>query len=103
VVVLSQAQCEEANRTEDQLTRSSCGTAVTLPSKLAAGPFPGAPVNRVPNAVTDHGMFAEMASLLQIIERHWATHFSAADEIDPLTVLRVRSILTEHRRRYHKP
>jgi hypothetical protein len=48
-------------------------------------------------------MFAEMASLLQIIERHWATHFSAADEIDPLTVLRVRSILTEHRRRYHKP
>jgi hypothetical protein len=60
-------------------------------------------VNRVPNAVTDQGMLAEMASLLQIIERHWTTHFSAGDEIDPLTVLRVRSILTEHRRRYHKP
>ena len=103
MVVLSQVQCKEANRTEDQLTRSSCGTAVALPSKLAAGRVPGAAVNRVPNAVTDQGMLAEMASLLQIIERHWTTHFSAGDEIDPLTVLRVRSILTEHRRRYHKP
>jgi len=100
VVVLRKAQCEEANRTEDQLARSSRGTTVTLPSKLAAGRFPGLAVNRT---VTDQGMLAEMASLLQIIERHWTTHFDAVDEIDPLTVLRVRSILTEHRRRYHKP
>jgi hypothetical protein len=101
VVVRSSAQCEEANRTQDQ--RSSCGTAVMSPSKLATGRFPGAAVNGVPNAMTDQGMIAEMASLLQIIERHWNTHFDAVDEIDSLTVLRVRSILTEHRRRYHKP
>jgi hypothetical protein len=52
--------------------------------------------------MTDQGMLAEMASLLQTIERYWTTHFSAGDEIDPLTVLRVRSVLTEHRRRYRK-
>jgi hypothetical protein len=52
--------------------------------------------------MTDQGMLAEMASLLQIIERYWSTHFSAGDEIDPLTVLRVRSILAEHRQRYRR-
>jgi hypothetical protein len=45
----------------------------------------------IPDAMTNQRMLAEMASLLQIIERYWTTHFSAGDEIDPLTILRVRS------------
>jgi hypothetical protein len=102
MIVPSQAQCDEVNRAKDRLATSeghgSRRTELTSPSKLAGGRPPGATVN----AITDQGMLAEMASLLQIIERYWTTHFSAGHEIDPLTVLRVRSILTEHRQRYRK-
>ena len=106
MVVLGRAQCEEANRAKDRLTRtdeaSSRSVALTSLSKIAGGRFPGAAENSTPDA-TDQGMLAEMARLLQIIERYWSTHFSTGDEIDPLTVLRVRSILTEHRQRYRRP
>jgi hypothetical protein len=50
--------------------------------------------------MTDQAMLAEMARLLAIIERYWATHFSAGNEIDALTTHRVRTILAEHRQRY---
>jgi hypothetical protein len=102
VIVPSQTQCDEVNRAKNRLVtsegHSSRSTALTSPSKLAGGRPPGATVN----AITDQGMLAEMASLLQTIERYWTTHFSAGHEIDPLTVLRVRSVLTEHRQRYRK-
>jgi hypothetical protein len=41
--------------------------------------------------MTDQAMLAEMARLLAIIERYWATHFSASNEIDALTTHRVRA------------
>ena len=103
--VLGRAQCEEANRAKDRLTRtdetSSRSIALTSLSRIAGG-LRGAAENSIPDVTTDQGMLAEMASLLQIIERYWCTHFSAGDEIDPLTVLRVRSILAEHRQRYRR-
>jgi hypothetical protein len=103
VVVLSQAQRGEANGAKDRLTRSdelsSRSEVLTPPSKLGGRRFPGVTVEALPDAVTDQGMLVEMASLLQIIERHWATHLSTGDEIDALTVVRVRSILAKHRLR----
>jgi hypothetical protein len=44
-------------------------------------------------------MLTEMARLLAIIERNWATHFSTGDEIDALTIHQVRAILADHRLR----
>jgi hypothetical protein len=49
--------------------------------------------------MTDQAMLTEMARLLAIIERYWATHFSTGDEIDALTIHQVRAILAEHRLR----
>jgi hypothetical protein len=49
--------------------------------------------------MTDQAMLTEMARLLAIIERYWATHFNTGDEIDALTIHRVRAILAEHRLR----
>jgi len=106
VVVLGQAQCEEPNRRKDRLTRSdehssrgrSCNAALKNSRKVVP-----AAENFAPDTMTDQAMLAEMASLLQIIERYWSTHFSAGYEIDPLTVLRVRFILAEHRQRYRQP
>jgi hypothetical protein len=46
---------------------------------------------------------SEAASLLQIMKRYWATHLITGDEIDALTVVRVRSILAEHRRKHREP
>jgi hypothetical protein len=43
--------------------------------------------------MTDQAMLTEMARLLAIIERYWATHFSTGDEIDALTIHQVRAIL----------
>ena len=57
----------------------------------------------MPDAKTDQGMIAEAASLLQIMKRYWATHLITGDEIDALTVVRVRSILAEHRRKHREP
>jgi hypothetical protein len=103
VVVLGQAQCGEANGAKDPLTRSdelsSRSEVLTSPSKLGGRRFPSVTVKALPDAMTEQGMLAEMASLLQIIERYWATHLSTGDEIDTLTVVRVRSILAEHRLR----
>jgi hypothetical protein len=51
--------------------------------------------------MTDQAMLTEMARLLAIIERYWATHFNTGDEIDALTIHQVRAILAEHRLRLH--
>jgi len=64
---------------------------------------PSVAAKAIPDAVTDQRMLAEMASLLHTIDRHWATHLSTGDEIDSLTIVRVRSILAEHRLRYREP
>jgi len=47
-------------------------------------------------------MIAEMARLLAVIDRHWTTHFSAADDIDASTIQQVRAILAEHRQKLHR-
>ena len=53
-----------------------------------------------PDPMTDQAILIEMARLLSIIERHWATHFTTGNEIDALTAHRVHAILTEYRQRY---
>jgi hypothetical protein len=50
--------------------------------------------------MTDQAFLIEMARLLSIIERYWASHFSTGNEIDALTSHQVRAILAEYRRRY---
>jgi hypothetical protein len=103
VFVLSQAQRGEANGAKDRLTRSdelgSRSEVLTPPSTLGGRRFPGVTAEALPDAMTDQGMLAEMASLVQIIDRYLATHLSTGDEIDALTVVRVRSILAKHRLR----
>jgi hypothetical protein len=47
--------------------------------------------------MTDQAILIEMARLLSIIERHWASHFSTGNEIDALTSHQVR---VEYRQRY---
>jgi hypothetical protein len=51
--------------------------------------------------MTDQAILTEMARLLAIIDRYWATHFNTGDEIDVLTIHQVRAILAEHRLRLH--
>jgi len=50
--------------------------------------------------MTDQAILIEMARLLSIIERHWASHFNTGNEIDALTSHQVRAVLVEYRQRY---
>ena len=50
--------------------------------------------------MTDQAILIEMARLLSIIERHWASHFNTGNEIDALTSHQVRAVLVECRQRY---